>query len=273
MLSRWTSAMRPSSPSPHRWTLPSPRMGPLWLTWRRRSKSRNATVTFQVSFKFVSYTTSVPSLVYLPLLRTSLQNFCVALCGCVLDDYILIQIVDCRIYTINFPHSFYFPRVLTSKRQSDFRPVDVDQLEFGINPFHPHCKIICSRNFYSLLIFQFFKTWTWLLCQIHILFHINIKTTFWRKKSIKHFIKIINLGAKNGPVGRNALRWVRLHGVWCAVRFRVNMTVSSVKIFINLFQANHLHATAGVSDLVVWVLLVFFLVDGCHVDCDKAFWF
>ena len=46
-----------------------------------------------------------------------------------------------------------------------------------------------------------------MLCQIHVLFYIkkHLNNTLKNKISIKHLNKIINLGAKNCPVGRNGL--------------------------------------------------------------------
>ena len=42
----------------------------------------------------------------------------------------------------------------------------------------------------------------------HLVLHKEtLKQHFENKISIKHFIKIINLGAKNCPVGRNGLSW------------------------------------------------------------------
>ena len=45
---------------------------------------------------------------------------------------------------------------------------------FCLNPFHPDCKTIFPRIYNNfLLYFLIFKTWTWMLCQIHILFYIK----------------------------------------------------------------------------------------------------
>ena len=47
-------------------------------------------------------------------------------------------------------------------------------LLLAFNPFLPDCKTTFSRIFYIFLCyFEIFKTWTWLLWQIHILFYIK----------------------------------------------------------------------------------------------------
>ena len=39
----------------------------------------------------------------------------------------------------------------------------------AFNPFHPDCRATFPRIFYIFICyFYIFKTWTWLLCQIHI---------------------------------------------------------------------------------------------------------
>ena len=75
----------------------------------------------------------------------------------------------------------------------------------------PNCRPVRLQKFAIkiAMLFFIFKTWTRLLCQIHILFYIKKHQNNTLKKnkiSIKHLIQIINLGAKNCPVGRNGLK-------------------------------------------------------------------
>ena len=59
-----------------------------------------------------------------------------------------------------------------------------------------------------MLFFNFYDLNTIAMPNTHLVLHIEtLSNTLKNKTSIKHLIKIINLGAINCPVGRNGLRW------------------------------------------------------------------
>ena len=78
----------------------------------------------------------------------------------------------------------------------------------SINPFLPDCKTTFSR------IFTFFYAIFKLLRPEHDCY--GKFTSVLHKEALKikttHLFKIINLGAKNCPVGRNGLRWSTVDG-------------------------------------------------------------